>query len=116
MTQAHSTSIKVKSVEAPIDVVAVKRVRTAVEKQHGGQVPQDSYIHRMEKVVQRRTEPPTLAKPRPESKLRPSAPPLAQDIHRSLQLNPNNSAFWRSRGESGRPADWQQRWRDINKA
>lgn len=116
MTQAHSKSIKVQPVKVPTDAAAVQRVRTALEKQHGGQVPKDSYLHRMEKVVQQRTEPTASANPRPEFQPRPSEPPLARDIHRSRQLNPNNDAFWRSRGESGRPADWQQRWRDINKA
>lgn len=28
--------------------------------------------------------------------------------NRSNQLNPNNDAFWQSRGEDGRPDDWDQ--------
>lgn len=116
MTQAHSKSIKAKPVKVSTDAVAIQRVRTAVEKQHGGQVPNDSYLHRMEKVVQQRTEPPSSAKPRPEFQPKPSEPPAAPDILRSRQLNPNNEAFWRSRGEAGRPADWQQRLRDAKKA
>lgn len=116
MTQAHSTSIKAKPVKVPIDAVAVQRVRTAVKKQHDGQVPTDSYLHRMEKVVLQLPEPLAHAGPRPESKSRPADPPLAQDPLRSRQLNPNNDAFWRSRGEPGRPDDWQQRLRDTRKA
>ena len=27
----------------------------------------------------------------------------------SIQLNPNNAAYWRARGWPGRPADWQER-------
>lgn len=116
MTQAQSKSIKAKPVKVPTDHLAVQRVRTAVEKQHGGQVPKDSYLHRLEKGVQQRTAPPAPFKPRPEATSRPAAPPVAQDIHRSRQLNPNNDAFWRSRGEAGRPDDWQQRLRDTQKA
>jgi len=29
--------------------------------------------------------------------------------NRSEQLNPNNDAYWESRGEEGRPDDWEQR-------
>ena len=25
------------------------------------------------------------------------------------QLNPNNDAYWQSRGEDGRPDDWEER-------
>lgn len=32
----------------------------------------------------------------------------SQDNH-SNQLNPNNDAYWQSRGEDERPADWDQR-------
>lgn len=116
MTQAQSKSIKAKPVKVPSDHVAVQRVRTAVERQHGGQVPKESYLHRMEKVVQQRPAPSAPAKPKPESTPRPAAPPVAQDMLRSRQLNPNNDAFWRSRGEAGRPEDWQQRLRDTKKA
>jgi hypothetical protein len=28
------------------------------------------------------------------------------------QLNPNNDAYWQSRGEDERPEDWQQRIAD----
>lgn len=28
--------------------------------------------------------------------------------NRSNQLNPNNSAYWSSRGRGGRPAGWQK--------
>lgn len=115
MTQAQSKSIKANPVKVPTDQVAVQRVRTAVEMQHGGQVPKDSYLHRLEKVVQQ-PAPTVPAKPRPEPTHRPTAPPDAQDMHRSRQLNPNNDAFWRSRGEAGRPDDWQQRLRDTQKA
>ena len=27
--------------------------------------------------------------------------------NRSRQLNPEHDAYWRSRGEEGRPADWR---------
>lgn len=29
--------------------------------------------------------------------------------NRSDQLNPNNDAYWQSRGEDGRPEDWEER-------
>lgn len=29
--------------------------------------------------------------------------------NRSIQLNPNNAAYWTARGFPGRPADWQKR-------
>ena len=29
--------------------------------------------------------------------------------NRSVQLNPNNAAYWTARGFPGRPADWQNR-------
>ena len=28
------------------------------------------------------------------------------------QMNPNNDAYWDSRGEDGRPDDWEDRTRD----
>ena len=30
------------------------------------------------------------------------------------QLNPNNDAFWDSRGYDGRPDDWQERLNDCD--
>lgn len=29
--------------------------------------------------------------------------------NRANQLNPNNDAYWQSRGEGGRPDDWEDR-------
>lgn len=34
-----------------------------------------------------------------------------QDNHAD-QMNPNNDAFWQSRGEDERPADWQEQSED----
>ncbi|WP_127115342.1 hypothetical protein [Shimia sediminis] len=31
------------------------------------------------------------------------------DDNRANQLNPNNDAYWESRGEDGRPDDWETR-------
>lgn len=31
------------------------------------------------------------------------------DDNRADQLNPNNDAYWQSRGEDERPDDWQER-------
>jgi hypothetical protein len=31
------------------------------------------------------------------------------DDNRSNQLNPNNDAYWDSRGEDERPDDWEER-------
>lgn len=31
------------------------------------------------------------------------------DDNRANQLNPNNDAYWQSRGEEERPDDWQDR-------
>lgn len=33
----------------------------------------------------------------------------ADDDNRSDQLNPNNDAYWESRGEDERPEDWEER-------
>jgi hypothetical protein len=33
------------------------------------------------------------------------------DDNRSDQLNPNNDAYWSSRGEDGRPEDWEERFK-----
>ena len=32
--------------------------------------------------------------------------------NRADQLNPNNDAYWQSRGDDERPDDWQDRARD----
>jgi hypothetical protein len=32
------------------------------------------------------------------------------DDNRSDQMNPNNDAYWLSRGEDGRPQDWEDRF------
>ncbi len=31
------------------------------------------------------------------------------DDHRANQLNPNNDAYWQSRGEDEKPDDWEER-------
>lgn len=36
-------------------------------------------------------------------------PSQADMDNHSDQLNPNNDAYWESRGEDGRPDDWQER-------
>ena len=33
----------------------------------------------------------------------------ANDDNRANQLNPNNDAYWQSRGYDEKPDDWQQR-------
>lgn len=33
----------------------------------------------------------------------------SNDDNRADQLNPNNDAYWESRGEDGRPDDWETR-------
>ena len=33
----------------------------------------------------------------------------AEDDNHSDQLNPNNDAYWVSRGEDERPEDWEER-------
>jgi hypothetical protein len=33
----------------------------------------------------------------------------AEDDNHSNQLNPNNDAYWESRGEDDRPDDWEER-------
>jgi len=35
-----------------------------------------------------------------------------QDNNRANQLNPNNDAYWQSRGEEERPEDWEERIED----
>ena len=35
--------------------------------------------------------------------------PKSNDDNRADQLNPNNDAFWQSRGEDERPDDWDSR-------
>jgi hypothetical protein len=32
--------------------------------------------------------------------------------NRANQLNPNNDAYWQSRGDDERPEDWEKRSRD----
>ena len=34
--------------------------------------------------------------------------PKEDDDNHSDQLNPNNDAYWQSRGEDERPDDWQE--------
>ena len=34
--------------------------------------------------------------------------------NRANQLNPNNDAYWQSRGYDGRPDDWDEDWDDEN--
>jgi len=36
------------------------------------------------------------------------------DDNRSDQLNPNNDAYWRSRGHDGRPDDWERRSSNVD--
>lgn len=31
------------------------------------------------------------------------------DNNHSNQINPNNDAYWESRGEDGRPDDWEEK-------
>ncbi len=39
-----------------------------------------------------------------------SEPPSKHnEDNRADQLNPNNDAYWQSRGEGGRPGDWEDR-------
>lgn len=48
----------------------------------------------------------TMAGPRSSG----GASPSQHDLdHRSAQLNPNNDAYWQSRGEDERPSDWEDR-------
>jgi len=35
--------------------------------------------------------------------------PQAEANNRANQMNPNNAAYWQSRGHNSRPADWQAR-------
>ena len=34
--------------------------------------------------------------------------------NRSNQMNPNNDAYWQSRGHDGRPDDWEDQMRHEN--
>ena len=36
--------------------------------------------------------------------------PCVRTVGNQHQKNPNNDAYWRSRGMSERPADWHERW------
>lgn len=38
--------------------------------------------------------------------------PKDDDDNHSNHLNPNNDAYWESRGEDGRPDDWADRSQD----
>lgn len=39
--------------------------------------------------------------------------PTQDDLdNHSNQCNPNNDSYWDSRGEDGRPEDWQERTED----
>lgn len=35
-------------------------------------------------------------------------PEESESVERSIQLNPNNDAYWQARGYDKRPANWQQ--------
>ena len=35
-----------------------------------------------------------------------------REDNRANQLNPNNDAYWQSRGEDDRPEDWEERIKD----
>lgn len=35
-----------------------------------------------------------------------------KDDNRANQLNPNNDAYWQSRGEDDRPEDWEEHVED----
>ena len=35
-------------------------------------------------------------------------PKESADVERSIQLNPNNDAYWQARGYDKRPANWKQ--------
>ena len=40
--------------------------------------------------------------------------PKDDDDNHADQLNPNNDAYWQSRGDDERPDDWQERSTDGN--
>jgi len=40
--------------------------------------------------------------------------PKQDDDHRSNQLNPNNDAYWESRGYEDRPDDWEERVSEVD--
>ncbi len=45
------------------------------------------------------------------------AGPTKDDVdNHANQLNPDNDAYWQSRGEEERPDDWQERVDDENDA
>jgi hypothetical protein len=37
------------------------------------------------------------------------------DDNHANQLNPNNDAYWQSRGEDERPQDWQEESANVDK-
>jgi hypothetical protein len=39
----------------------------------------------------------------------PAMSKKSDDDNHANQLNPNNDAYWESRGEDGRPDDWEER-------
>jgi hypothetical protein len=41
-------------------------------------------------------------------------PTQAELDNHANQCNPNNDAYWESRGEDERPADWQERASGVN--
>ena len=41
--------------------------------------------------------------------------PTKSDLdNHANQLNPNNDAYWTSRGEEERPDDWENHWSDFS--
>jgi hypothetical protein len=75
-----------------------KRVQRAVSMQNDGVVPKDNYSTRLTSAADRQK-----AKAPENRKPEIKAPSVE---NRGKQLNPNNEAYWRSRGHPTRPEDW----------
>lgn len=94
------------SAKSPTTPATVARVQGAVADRNGGGVPRGSYVGRMQKTVAKRPNNPVIPPPRSKNMLHQSN---QNDDNHSNQLNPNHDAYWRSRGENGRPDDWKVR-------
>lgn len=89
-------------------VTDVARMKSGFAKQQGGATPPPEHIRRIESVASK-----AASREASEMGGRQSngsdTPSKHDQDNRSAQLNPNNDAYWQSRGEDSRPVDWRDR-------
>lgn len=89
-------------------VADVARMKSGYAKTLGGSTPPPQHVRRIESAASKAAAKGgnDMTGPRTGG----SEPPRKHDEdNRADQLNPNNDAYWQSRGEDGRPDDWEDR-------